>query len=90
MVSDDCLVECKISDDSDEDNAGGEEQINTPPPPPEFASKTSTPVPKPVTPLTGPATPSPTCPINRDPYGINQHLKVVFLLCSLKELCAIP
>uniref|UniRef100_A0A667XEW2 Caveolin n=1 Tax=Myripristis murdjan TaxID=586833 RepID=A0A667XEW2_9TELE len=53
MVSDDCLVECKIDDDDDEDSAGaGEEQLNTPPPPPEFASK------------------------NRDPYGINQHLKV--------------
>uniref|UniRef100_A0A3Q0RAC3 Caveolin n=1 Tax=Amphilophus citrinellus TaxID=61819 RepID=A0A3Q0RAC3_AMPCI len=45
MVSDDCLVECKI-DDSDEDESG-EEQINTPPPPPD-----------------------------RDPHGINEHLKV--------------
>ncbi|XP_033484309.1 caveolin-2 [Epinephelus fuscoguttatus] len=82
MVSDDCLVECKIDDDSDEDD-GVEEQINTPPPPPEFASKASTPapksptpVPKPPTPPTAPATPTPTHPVNRDPYGINQHLKV--------------
>uniref|UniRef100_A0A665X6H1 Caveolin n=1 Tax=Echeneis naucrates TaxID=173247 RepID=A0A665X6H1_ECHNA len=43
MVSDDCLVECKINDSSDEDDGGGE-QINTPPPPPEFASKVPTPV----------------------------------------------
>uniref|UniRef100_A0A3B3YGF7 Caveolin n=1 Tax=Poecilia mexicana TaxID=48701 RepID=A0A3B3YGF7_9TELE len=43
MVSDDCLVECKI-DDSDE------EEVNTPPPPPEFASKASTPAPKDPTP----------------------------------------
>ncbi|XP_070823730.1 caveolin-2 [Chaetodon trifascialis] len=75
MVSDDCLVECKIDDDSDEDN-GGEEQINTPPPPPEFASKAPTPAPKPPTPPTAPATPTATCSVNRDPYGINQHLKV--------------
>ncbi|KAF7210369.1 caveolin-2 [Nothobranchius furzeri] len=74
MVSDDCLVECKI-DDSDE------EQISTPPPPPppEFASKASTPTPKPPTPPAEPtpSTPStPPCPINRDPFGINKHLKV--------------
>ncbi|XP_032375697.1 caveolin-2 [Etheostoma spectabile] len=74
MVSDDCLVECKIDDDSDVDN--GEEQINTPPPPPEFASKAATPVPESSTPPTAPATPMPTCPVNRDPHGINQHLKV--------------
>lgn len=84
MVSDDCLVECKIDDDSDEDN-GGEEQINTPPPPPEFASKAPTPAPKPPTPPTAPATPTPTCPVNRDPYGINQHLKVFFPFSSLYE-----
>ncbi len=77
MVSDDCLVECKIDDDSDEED-GGEEQINAPPPPPEFASKASTPLPKPPTPPTVPATPAPTCPVSRDPYGINQHLKVLF------------
>ncbi|XP_075951511.1 caveolin-2 [Anarhichas minor] len=74
MVSDDCLVECKIDDDSDE------EQINTPPPPPEFASKAPSPAPEPLTPPTAPATPmprpTPTFPVNRDPYGINQHLKV--------------
>ncbi|XP_042338086.1 caveolin-2-like [Plectropomus leopardus] len=89
MVSDDCLVECKIDDDSDEDD-GGEERINMPPPPPEFASKASTPAPdpptpiskastpisKPPTPSTASATPTPTHPVNRDPYGINQHLKV--------------
>uniref|UniRef100_A0A8D2ZU75 Caveolin n=2 Tax=Scophthalmus maximus TaxID=52904 RepID=A0A8D2ZU75_SCOMX len=70
MVSDDCLVECKIDDDSDEDDGGGE-QMSTPPPPPppEFASK-------PPTPPTAPATPTPTCPVNRDPYGINKHLQV--------------
>ncbi|XP_035512664.1 caveolin-2 [Morone saxatilis] len=82
MVSDDCLVECEI-DDSDEDEG---EQRNTPPPPPppEFASKAPTPAPKPPTPPTTPATPTPTPtltptptgPVNRDPYGINQHLKV--------------
>uniref|UniRef100_A0A672I417 Caveolin n=1 Tax=Salarias fasciatus TaxID=181472 RepID=A0A672I417_SALFA len=38
MVSDDCLVECKI-DDSDDDDGAVEEQMTTPPPPPEFASK---------------------------------------------------
>ncbi|XP_034393628.1 caveolin-2 [Cyclopterus lumpus] len=76
MVSDDCLVECKIDDDSDE------EQINTPPPPPEFASKASTPAPElpapPMAPPMAPAppTPTPTRPVDRDPYGINQHLKV--------------
>ncbi|XP_051281001.1 caveolin-2 [Dicentrarchus labrax] len=82
MVSDDCLVECEI-DDSDEDEG---EQRNTPPPPPppEFASKAPTPAPKPPTPPSTPATPTPTptlsptptYPVNRDPYGINQHLKV--------------
>ena len=76
MVSDDCLVECKIDDDSDEEDEGGE-QMNTPPPPPEFASKATTPSPKPPTPPTAPATPTPTYPVNRDPYGINQHLKVL-------------
>lgn len=86
MVSDDCLVECKIDDDSDEDVGVGGEQINTPPPPPEFASKAPTPAPKPPTPPTAPAMPSPTCPVNRDPYGINQHLKVLFPLSSLDEL----
>ncbi|XP_054465974.1 caveolin-2 [Anoplopoma fimbria] len=78
MVSDDCLVECKIDDDSDE------EQINTPPPPPEFASKAPTPAPESLAPSsapssappTAPATPTPTRPVNRDPYGINRHLKV--------------
>ncbi|TMS15819.1 Caveolin-2 [Larimichthys crocea] len=89
MVSDDCLVECNIDDDSDEDE-GGEEQMNTPPPPPEFASKVPTlaprpptPVPRPLTPppktptpSTASTTPTPTCPVNRDPHGINQHLKV--------------
>ncbi|KAM7410841.1 hypothetical protein PAMA_021005 [Pampus argenteus] len=76
MVSDDCLVECRI-DDSDED-VGGEDQINTPPPPPEFASKVSTPSPKPPSPPTATPTrtPTPTHPVSRDPYGINQHLKV--------------
>ncbi|XP_034550750.1 caveolin-2 [Notolabrus celidotus] len=85
MVSDDCLVECKIDDDSEEDNEGEEEEeIKIPPPPPEFASKASTPGPKPPTPPTSTATsihtptptPTPTQPVNRDPYGINQHLKV--------------
>ncbi|KAM8862779.1 caveolin-2 [Spinachia spinachia] len=78
MVSDDCLEECQIDDDSDE------EHINTPPPPPEFASKTSTPVAVPSTPATAPPTPPlmpppmvpPTRTVNRDPYGINRHLKV--------------
>ncbi|XP_047232109.1 caveolin-2 [Girardinichthys multiradiatus] len=70
MVSDDCLVECKI-DDSDE------EQMNTPPPPPpEFASKALPPAPKTPTPPANSPSPAPTRPVNRDPYGINQHLKV--------------
>ena len=77
MVSDDCLVECRI-DDSDEDEGGEEEQINTPPPPPEFACKAPTPLPQPPTPPPAPAMPTPTHPVNRDPYGINQHLKVLF------------
>lgn len=82
MVSDDCLVECKI-DDSDEDESG-EDQINVPPPPPEFASKASTPAPAPAphkapTPPAAPATPAPTPPVSRDPHGINQHLKVHFV-----------
>ncbi|XP_047458794.1 caveolin-2 [Mugil cephalus] len=85
MVSDDCLVECRI-DDSDDDD-GGEGQMNTPPPPPEFASKAPTPAPKPPTPpspktptppSTAPPTPhpAPAQPASRDPYGINRHLKV--------------
>lgn len=87
MVSDDCLVECKIDDDDDEDSAGaGEEQLNTPPPPPEFASKAPTPPPKPPTPPAGPAAPTPTRPENRDPYGINQHLKVP-ALGTIVPLC---
>ncbi|XP_013877206.1 caveolin-2 isoform X1 [Austrofundulus limnaeus] len=71
MVNDDTLVECKI-DDSDED------EMNTPPPPPppEFASKASTPGPKAPTPPADPATPTPTPAANRDPNGINRHLKV--------------
>ncbi|XP_043982620.1 caveolin-2 isoform X2 [Gambusia affinis] len=69
MVSDDCLVECKIDDSDDE-------QVNTPPPPPEFASKASTPAPKDPTPPANSPSPAPTRPVNRDPLGINQHLKV--------------
>lgn len=102
MVSDDCLVECKI-DDSDEDD-GGEEQINTPPPPPEFASKSSTPAPKAPTPpgaLTTPRAPTPpiapappaapptpaaTRPVSRDPRGINQHLKVLMFVLFIISL----
>uniref|UniRef100_A0A3Q1EGI5 Caveolin n=1 Tax=Acanthochromis polyacanthus TaxID=80966 RepID=A0A3Q1EGI5_9TELE len=72
MVSDDCLVECNI-DDSDDDDG---EQVNTPPPPPEFASKASTPAPKPPTPPVAPPTPESTSPVSRDPNNINQHLKV--------------
>uniref|UniRef100_A0A8C2XFX8 Caveolin n=1 Tax=Cyclopterus lumpus TaxID=8103 RepID=A0A8C2XFX8_CYCLU len=89
MVSDDCLVECKIDDDSDE------EQINTPPPPPEFASKASTPAPElpapPMAPPMAPAppTPTPTRPVDRDPYGINQHLKVSDVLAEPATLRSI-
>ncbi|XP_029012112.1 caveolin-2 [Betta splendens] len=76
MMNDDSFVECKIDDDSDDDSEGGE-QMNTPPPPPEFASKASTPAPKPPTPPTAPAAPTPSClPPSRDPHGINKHLKV--------------
>nr|XP_019944557.1 PREDICTED: caveolin-2-like [Paralichthys olivaceus] len=76
MVSDDCLVECKI-DDSDEDD-GGVEQMSPPPPPPppEFASNAPTPASRPPTPPTAPDTPTPTRPVSRDPYGINKHLQV--------------
>jgi len=101
MVSDDCLVECKIDDDSDEYDDREGEQITTPPPPPEFASKVQTPASKPPTPSTAPATPtpthtptstrtpSPTLPVNRDPHGINQHLKVhsVILFCCYLLWC---
>lgn len=86
MVSDDCLVECKIDDDSDGDEGGGE-QMNTPPPPPEFASKASTPAPKPPTPPTVPATPTPTHPVSRDPYGINKHLKVYIVCHGSDTVC---
>ncbi|XP_008299566.1 caveolin-2 [Stegastes partitus] len=75
MVSDDCLVECKI-DDSDEDDG---QQMNTPPPPPEFASKAPTPAPKaptPTPPPVAPPTPESSPPVSRDPNNINQHLKV--------------
>ncbi|XP_076015367.1 caveolin-2 isoform X2 [Genypterus blacodes] len=75
MVSDDCLVACPI-DDGDDDDGGDKEQINIPPPPPEFASKQSTPSPTPSSPPTVPATPTSLHPVNRDPYGINSHLKV--------------
>lgn len=86
MVSEDGMVECEIDSDDSDDEAGGE-QINAPPPPPEFASKASTPAPKAPTPPTQPA---PPCPVNRDPYGINQHLKVVCpLTSSLSKLSAV-
>lgn len=92
MVSEDGMVECEIDSD-DSDDEGGGEQINAPPPPPEFASKASTPPPKAPTPPTQPATPAPPappCPVNRDPYGINQHLKVVCpLTSSLCKLSAV-
>lgn len=70
MISDDCLVECPIDDDDEESLAVSA------PPPPEFASKDPTPSPKPPTPSTAPAAPVQMPLINRDPYGINQHLKV--------------
>lgn len=98
MVSEDGMVECEIDSDDGDDEGGGE-QINAPPPPPEFASKASTPAPKAPTPPTQPATPAmpampatpaPPCPVNRDPYGINQHLKVVWpLTSSLCKLSAV-
>ncbi|XP_036388091.1 caveolin-2 [Megalops cyprinoides] len=62
MMSDEYLVECKIDDDDDEED---EKLHQTPPPPPQFST---------------PATPQPLVsqPESRDPYGINQHLKVEF------------
>ncbi|XP_033826252.2 caveolin-2 [Periophthalmus magnuspinnatus] len=71
MISDECLVECPIDDDEDE-----VQLAFSAPPPPEFASKAPTPSPKPPT---APATPAPSPlapPVSRDPFGINQHLKV--------------
>ncbi|KAJ8359418.1 hypothetical protein SKAU_G00159430 [Synaphobranchus kaupii] len=61
-MSDEYLVECKIDDDDEEED---EEELNqTPPPPLEFS------------------TPSPHSSLyqleSRDPYGINQNLKVEF------------
>ncbi|XP_075882767.1 caveolin-2 [Nelusetta ayraudi] len=80
MVSEDGMVECEIdSDDSSGDDDAGVRRIDAPPPPPEFASKASTPAPKPPTPPTVPPTPvppTPAPPVDRDPYGINRHLKV--------------
>lgn len=84
MVSDDCLLECKIDDDSDEEDGGGEE-MNTPPPPPEFASKAPTLAPKLPTLPVAPATPTPTHPVNRDPYGINKHLQV-YIVCQGSDI----
>ncbi|XP_077451061.1 caveolin-2 [Stigmatopora argus] len=66
MVSKACMVECAVSDSNEDDEA--EEEITTPPPPPEFASKAATPLPS--------ALPDTNSNINRDPLGINQHLKV--------------
>lgn len=77
MISDDCLVECPIDDDDEESLAVSA------PPPPEFASKDPTPSPKPPTPSTAPAAPVQMPLINRDPYGINQHLKpTVHSVCT--------
>ncbi|XP_024914823.1 caveolin-2 [Cynoglossus semilaevis] len=85
MISDDCLVECKISDDSDEDERAGGEHRSTPhpPPPPEFRSKAPTPAPKPPTPpaavppsVTPTSTPTLTTAVSRDPHGINKHLQL--------------
>ncbi|XP_077367950.1 caveolin-2 [Festucalex cinctus] len=77
MAIDDCTLECHISD-SDEDDVAGE-QINIPPPPPEFASKATTPVlsAHADAPRATQAAPPHAQTVNRDPYGINQHLKVV-------------
>ncbi|KAK7884767.1 hypothetical protein WMY93_027890 [Mugilogobius chulae] len=72
MISDECLVECPIDDDEDE-----EQLALSAPPPPEFASKEPTPSPKPPTAPATPAPSPPAPPVNRDPLGINQHLKVV-------------
>ncbi|XP_020778181.1 caveolin-2 [Boleophthalmus pectinirostris] len=74
MISDECLVECPIDDD-DED----EEEVQlafSAPPPPEFASTAPTPSSKPPTAPATPAPSPPAPPVSRDPYGINQHLKV--------------
>ena len=74
MVSDDCLVDCQIDDDK-------EEEMIEVPPPPEFASTPPTPSPvsfSPTSPVSSPPTPPITSPLkNRDPHGINQHLQVL-------------
>ncbi|XP_018581054.1 caveolin-2 [Scleropages formosus] len=62
MMSDDYLVECKIDDDEDDDD--DEERLHqTPPPPAQFSSSTD---------------PFLSQPETRDPYDINQHLKIDF------------
>lgn len=76
MISDECLVECPIDDDDDDDDGDEEQLALSAPPPPEFASKAPTPSPKPPTAPATPAPSPPAPPVSRDPYGINQHLKV--------------
>ncbi|XP_072305603.1 caveolin-2 [Eucyclogobius newberryi] len=75
MISDECLVECPIDDDEGEDE-DEEQLVLSAPPPPEFASKEPTPSPKPPTTPATPAPSPPAPPVSRDPYGINQHLRV--------------
>ncbi|XP_077398822.1 caveolin-2 [Vanacampus margaritifer] len=78
MATDDCTVECPVSDSDEDDDVAGE-QINIPPPPPEFASKATTPMlsARADAPRATQAAPPHAQTVNRDPYGINQHLKVV-------------
>ncbi|KAG5836033.1 hypothetical protein ANANG_G00250320 [Anguilla anguilla] len=65
MMSDEYLVDCKLDDDDDDEDEEALEKLQqTPPPPPEF----STPSPY----------PSLSQLESRDPYGVNQHLKVEF------------
>ncbi|KAI1890214.1 hypothetical protein AGOR_G00151370 [Albula goreensis] len=67
MVSDEYLVECKIDDDEEDEEENKLQE--TPPPPPQFSSAM-------------PPEFSDMPPLSqlesRDPYGINQHLKVEF------------
>ncbi|XP_076133110.1 caveolin-2 isoform X2 [Alosa pseudoharengus] len=69
MMSDEYLVDCNIDDDEDEDNEEMQLYLSPhPPPPPQFSASSPS-----ITPQ-----PSLASVDIRDPYGVNQHLKVEF------------
>ncbi|XP_041954411.1 caveolin-2 [Alosa sapidissima] len=69
MMSDEYLVDCNIDDDEDEDNEEMQLYLSPhPPAPPQFSSSSPS-----ITPQ-----PSLASVDIRDPYGVNQHLKVEF------------